>query len=514
MQLGLTRRNFGRLVLLAWAAALAWLARRQFVNAERGTVTEQRTRLAPGAFFYAVYAGDRQIGQVNLSVDTLVGGVRLNELLVLDLPDRNITHQFAVGSALFLSPSLHLRSLTRSELGVGIHERRDATFGPDSMLVATDSEGTSGIAARMRLRIDPTIALPTTLPYRVAFGGNLRVGRQFTLPLFDFGTGASRPLAVRVTAESTFVVADSAMWDSTQVRWVPAKSDTIHAWRLSHDAPGAPTVSWIDAGGTLVRQETAGGLTLVRSAFEIVRSNYQVRLRAESALWRRGVPGMVPLVSTGLGLDTVAAAQAFLLQRDSAGAVSGKPRLLEGGRQTLRGDTVIVSRFTPADSAAGDRPPEGAVGQPLSVMDDEIRRTAIRLVRGASSPEERARRLTVWVSRQIATDSSVDGSQTALFTFSGRRGGPDGKAQLLASMAIAAGIPARVASGLAILPEGSFGHSWTEMWLGRWEAADPSFGHYPASASLVRLLVGGRSRPVDLLPLTASARFLPLRTRR
>jgi len=514
MNLGLTRRNVGRLVLLAWAAALAWLARREFVKAERGTVTEQRTRLGPGASFYAVYAGARQIGQLNLSVDTLVGGVRLTELLVLDLPDRSITQQFAVGSALFLSPSLRLRSLTTSEIGVGLHTRRDVTFGSDSILVAADSEGTSGIAARMRLRIDPAITLPATLPYRVAFGGNLRVGRQFTLPLFEFGTATSRPVAVRVTAESTFVVADSAIWDSTQVRWVPARSDTVRAWRLVHDAPGAPTVSWIDAGGTLVRQETAGGLTLERSAFEIVRNNYQIKLRTESALWRRSVPGMVALVSTGLPLDTTAATQAFLLQGDSGATIAGSPRLLAGGRQAVRGDTVIVSRRTAADSLVGDGATEGRAGQTLSVIDDEIRRTAIRLARGAASPEERAQRLTVWVSRQVATDSSVDGSQSALFTFNGRRGGPDGKAQLLASMAVAAGIPARVVSGLAVLPQGSFGHAWTELWLGRWVAADPSFGHYPASASLVRLLVGGRSRPVDLLPVAASARFLPLRSKR
>ena len=513
MDVGLTRRNVGRLVLLAWAAALAWLARREFVKAERGTVTERSTRRGPGAFFYAGFAGARQIGQLNLAVDTLMDGVRLTELLVVDLPDRNVTHQSAVGSVYFLTPSLRLRSLTRTEFGVGIQERRDASLDPDSMLVASDSEGTSGIAARMRVRVDPGIVLPATLPYRAAFGGNLRVGRQFTLPLFDFGAGATYPLAVRVTAESTFVVPDSAVWDSTQAGWVPATTDTVRAWRLEHDAPGSATVSWIDAGGALVRQETAGGLTLVRSAFEIVRNNYRSRLRNESITWRRAVPGMVPLVATGMTLDTVSVTQEFEWQRDSAATVSGKPGRLEGGRQTLRGDTVIVSRFTASDSTSGNQPPEEGSARTLSNMDDAIRRTAIQLVRGARTPEERARRLTVWVSRQIATDSSAEATEAALFTFRRRRGGPDGKARLLASMAIAAGLSARVASGLAILPEGSFGHSWTEVWLGRWVAVDPSFGHYPASASLVRLSIGGRSRPVDLLPLAASARFLPLRPR-
>ena len=75
-------------------------------------------------------------------------------------------------------------------------------------------------------------------------------------------------------------------------------------------------------------------------------------------------------------------------------------------------------------------------------------------------------------------------------------------------------IPARVVSGLAIFPEGSYGHAWTELWLGRWVAVDPTFGHFPASASLLRLAIGGTSRPIDLVFLAGSARFLPIRTPR
>ncbi|HEX7024563.1 MAG TPA: transglutaminase-like domain-containing protein, partial [Gemmatimonadales bacterium] len=85
---------------------------------------------------------------------------------------------------------------------------------------------------------------------------------------------------------------------------------------------------------------------------------------------------------------------------------------------------------------------------------------------------------------------------------------------LLASMARAIGIPARMVSGLAVFPDGSYGHAWVELWNGRWTAADPTFGHYPASASLLRLGLGGGSRAVDQVLVTGSARFLPIRTGR
>ena len=88
MEIGFSRRNIGRLVLLGWAVALAWLARRQFSQGDSADTAARTRRLAPGAQYYAVYAGARQIGQLNLSVDTLVNGVRLTELMVLDLAPR------------------------------------------------------------------------------------------------------------------------------------------------------------------------------------------------------------------------------------------------------------------------------------------------------------------------------------------------------------------------------------------------------------------------------------------
>ncbi len=146
----------------------------------------------------------------------------------------------------------------------------------------------------------------------------------------------------------------------------------------------------------------------------------------------------------------------------------------------------------------------------LPAMDDDIREAAARAAEGARSAEDTIRSFTRWVARQIATDPGGRASATAIFTLRNRRGNPDGKARLLTTMARAAGFPARVVSGIAVVREGAYGHSWAEVWLGRWVAADPTFGHYPASAALIRLTMAGRSGPLDLLPIAGSARFLPI----
>lgn len=512
MELGFSRRNVGRLALLAWAVALAWLARREFSSGEQAETAQRTTRLGPSQQYFAVMAGERQIGQLNLSVDTLVDGVRLTELLVIDLPRGDSTHQLASNTVYSLTRSLRLRQFTRSVFGMGPQERLDGGLGADSILSLQDTEGSWGTAARMRYRVPPTVTSAVMLPYRAAFGGELSVGNQFTVPLLELRDGAIRPLVVRVMAESIFVIADSAAYDLAKGHWVPATADTVRAWRLDHDAPGAPTVSWVDATGALVHQETAGGVTLVRSAFEIVRNNYRARRGSESSRWRRRLPGMLPLVGSGSTPDT-SAFHTFLFRGAPGSLLPGVPRGLIGGRQTLRGDTLVITRITPLDtSEQGAREAAESVGpgRETPVLDSAIAAAARRALTGATSARDSASRLTRWVTRQISTDTSFTASSTALFTLRYRRGTPDGKARLLASLARVSGIPARVVTGYAVLPGGTFAHAWAELWLGAWVAADPTSGHFPASPALVRISLGDRSRPINLLPLAASARFLPL----
>jgi transglutaminase-like putative cysteine protease len=515
MELGLTRRNIGRLVLLSWAVMLAWLARREFTKGEDAQRNAGTTRLAPAAQFFGVYAGGRQIGQLNLTVDTLIDGVRVNELFVLDVPYGNGVQQLTRGSEYTLTRSLRLRRVSHTIVGIGPQERLDGDVDVDSTLRLVHTESPLGVAGRARIPVHPDDILPTTLPFRVAFSGRLHAGAEFSLPLIDLeGGGRSSPVSVRVTAESTFVVPDSAVWDSAGGEWVPATTDTIRAWRIEHDATGAPTVSWVDAGGVLVHEEIGGGVTLHRSAFEIVRENRQ-RRRSEPQAWRRSIPGMRPLAASGKVPDTLAASRGVVVETDSGLPAWRGARALAGGRQRMRGaDTIVITRATPADSEA--TPPTSALGPTWDVPmgEADIGRAAREAVAGAVTAEDSARRLTRWVARQIATDIGSTASGTALFTLHARRGTADGKARLLAAMARAQRIPARVVSGLAVLADGSYGHAWTELWVGRWVAADPTFGHFPASASLLRLAIGSTSRPIALVLLAGSARFLPIRAPR
>src|SRR5207247_2540830 len=88
-----------------------------------------------------------------------------------------------------------------------------------------------------------------------------------------------------------------------------------------------------------------------------------------------------------------------------------------------------------------------------------------------------------------------------------RRGDCNEHAVLLAALARAAGIPARVVAGAIYLDGAFYYHAWTELWLGTWVSADAVFRQLPTDATHVKLLEGGPERHMELAGIVGELRF-------
>ena len=185
---------------------------------------------------------------------------------------------------------------------------------------------------------------------------------------------------------------------------------------------------------------------------------------------------------------------------------------LDGGRQTLRGDTLIVRRENWNALNPGYELPykrmdlrEELQAEPLIQSDDP------RIVRAA---ERMTGRRTVWsldpkgASRQL--NASVNQLLAKEVTFSipsavqvleAKRGDCNEHTVLFVALARALGLPARTAVGLVYLDGSFFYHAWPEVWLGEWVAVDPTFGQAPADASHIRFVVGGLAQQVEIVRL-------------
>jgi transglutaminase-like putative cysteine protease len=88
---------------------------------------------------------------------------------------------------------------------------------------------------------------------------------------------------------------------------------------------------------------------------------------------------------------------------------------------------------------------------------------------------------------------------SALDVLSTRRGDCNEHAVLAVALLRAAGVPARMAAGLAYQQGAFYYHAWVEYWQNGWRTMDPTWGQLPADLGHIRLVAGGVQRQLDLV---------------
>ncbi|MEO8453053.1 MAG: transglutaminase-like domain-containing protein [Gemmatimonadota bacterium] len=508
MKTGFNRRNAGRLVLVGWAAALAWLAQRQFGKNEATTMAEATVRLAPESHFYAVLAQGRQIGIASVSVDTIATGVRLTEVVGLDLPEGASTRRMTRTTSIELTRSLRLRRLVTTLAGGGLFEELEGSPDGDSVLIFHQRSGRTEPTREYRLAIQGEVIPAQVVPYRLAFSQRLTVGRAVSVSVLDPLSGEVRPVAVTASAESTFVVADSAIENRATGRWEPVTWDTVRAWRVENEANGTPVVTWVDARGGLVSAEALFGMRIERGAFEVVTQNYKTDLLAKRAGPTADMPGMQGLLASGKTPSGEATQEFALASHPIEQFLLPHLRWLDDGRQSVVDGRLVVRPKAPDTSPARRREflaPAPVFGHPMQT----VRTQANLIVGDATADAEKIARLNHWVATHIGRDAATDARTDPDVVLLTRTAGADGHVRLFTEMARASGITARAVAGVAVLADGVYNHAWAEVVSsdGTWTAVDPTFDQIPAATTLVRLSIGRRARAMDLIPLVGSAVF-------
>jgi transglutaminase-like putative cysteine protease len=511
----MTRRHWAIGLLAAWALSLGWLVKREFFRSTSARLAEAALSVPPGALYYRLDLGAQQVGFASATLDTLPDSIRVEDVFVLDVPAVGRLHRTTARSVALLSRTLRLERVDVTFDGdLGQFVAHGRVLGDSMLRVAIVSEGDSQVT---HIRLTGPITLPTLLPLRLAFGGELQRGRTYAARLFDPLLLAARDVTLRVAAESTLVVADSADLDSTTMVWVPEHFDTVRAFRIDQEANGARVSNWIDAQGRVVRASTPVGFAIERSAFEIAYENFRRRDTARVARSSAApAPGeIVPVTALAAGLRAGAPGTelARLRVRVSGVDLAGFDRLVGGGRQQLVGDTLEITRESALQAhAAPYRLPSRDTAlarwlepEPLIQSRDPRIAAQARLILQADggrdrSPARAAELLTHWVHGNLRREI-VAGAPSAERVLETRRGDCNASTTLYVALARAAGLPARTVAGLVYLNGRFYYHAWAEVYLGDWVAVDPTFDQYPADAAHLRFAIGGLARQVELIPL-------------
>ena len=499
-------------ILIAWAAGLAIYVRREVRNAPAQRLAEAALRVAPGAAYYRVEKGGEQIGFASSTIDTTRGGLVISDYLAADLPVAGQQHRATATSDVRLSRGLSLADFKLSFESDGAPIVITGEAVGDSALRVVIAHDESA-ADTQHVALTTPVVLPTIVPIAIALGESPTVGKSYTLQSFDPVALAPKPIVVRVEAESSFAVPDSARFDDSRRRWAVARHDSVRAWRISTDGPGSVR-AWIDEHGRVVGLEHALGFSLHRTAYEIAFENWRLDggTRTRKVTADRDV------------LETTAIAASAPLDRKRPSRLRVRLRgaelrgfALHGGRQALSGDTLVIERESGEPGAAPYTMPMPLAmrmsfrrelsPEPL-VQSGDARIVALaRQLRGDTrDPMTAARRINQWVHDSLRKTVAVT-IPSAVQVLESRAGDCNEHTQLFLALSRAAGIPARAAAGLAHVGGKFYYHAWPEVFVGKWVAIDPTFGQFPADAAHLRFVYGGLARQAELLKLMGTLRI-------
>ena len=508
---GRRRTLLATLVLLAWGGGVALVAIRAANRSDADRLAEAALRLAPSTTYFTVEQDGRPIGYASTTIDTTRSTVVVTDQFTADLPVGGQSIAASATAAITLSRGLALRQFdVRVETPVAPMHVAGRMDGDSAIVFAMEAPGQPTDSQRVRVR--GPVVLPALIPAVAVLVRPPKVGGAVTLASFDPMTMAAATLRLTIEAESLFTVVDSAGFDSTTARFVPARTDTIRAWRFaSADGPGF--TGWVDAAGRVVEATQPGGITLRRTAFELAFTNWR-RDRVVTVTPPAGAADDLRR-ATAVSAGVVPASAAFEALRVRIGGIDVAGFALDGGRQRFTAPFLDIRREPRAALRAEwslAAPPPGfrtthaetLRDEPLlQVTDPAIVALAVRIAGEARDPAVVAERLTRWVfdSLEKTVAVTVPSATQVLRT---RRGDCNEHAQLFTALARAVGLPTRIATGLTYVDGQFYYHAWPEVWLRDWVAVDPTFGQFPADAAHLRFVVGGLARQVDLLRLMGS----------
>ena len=118
----------------------------------------------------------------------------------------------------------------------------------------------------------------------------------------------------------------------------------------------------------------------------------------------------------------------------------------------------------------------------------EIVELAAKVVGKQKDSRKAARAIAEWVYRNLQKADGVRGQASALETLAAMRGDCTEHSALVVALARASGIPARVASGIVLVPgekPGAGYHAWPELWLGEWVVMDAALGVFDTGSDYI-----------------------------
>jgi transglutaminase-like putative cysteine protease len=481
-------RAVSMFVLIAWAAVMALLLNRSYLQASPNLATDL-ARYGSEAVWRGVYYRGEKIGFTVGQTVAIGDGFELQEDGRLQMSLLGATTAATIRTTARVDSAFALREFEfLLDPGTGAIEVK-GRIADRRLTLAITGGGTTRTETR-DLAEPPALSL--NLP-RVLANDGLVPGRRHEWTIFDPATLSNAPMVITVGTREL-------------VRGLPVP---VPAFRIEMEFAGLRTTSWITDTGEVVREESPLGLIAVRESADNARAmavspSMQTDLLQASAV----VPEMRAPIAEPRDVRRM---RLRLVGADIAGPD------LDGVGQHVDGDVIELVdpqglQPAPADAtAAAFLAPEAFIESDAP----EIRAEADIAVRGVTGDRARAERLTRYVNALLDKKPTIS-LPSAREVLRTKVGDCNEHTALYVAMARALGIPARIAVGLVFMHGAFYYHAWPEVYLdsgngrGLWLPVDPTLNQFPADATHLRLARGGLDKQAAILPLIGQMKMTVL----
>lgn len=415
-----------------------------------------------------------KIGYSHKTINPEEQGYRLTETVFMRIKTMGMVQNLHFTTTGFLKDDL---SLSRFEFFVRsglFNHSLNAVVSKDILTVSTRGSGNSR-TFDIKLEHKPYLAAGVVEAVKAE---GFKSGDSFSFMIFDPATLGQERLHVRVL-EKEHIYNMGKMRETT---------------RLSIDFKGSVQQAWIDHHGEIIREKGLMGISLERAARETA-------LAASSA-----EPGqdLVQAVSirSNIKIENKTALEKLAVKLSG---VDRYPAHLHGGRQVLNGDylTVNLESLEGLPQGTGSvswEPiaPEDLASDPFIQSDHQKIRDQVRnILDRDDTPLNNARKIMGWIQRNIKKQPVIS-IPSALATLENRMGDCNEHAVLYAALLRAAGIPARVETGLVYIKGRFYYHAWNLVHVGKWVTADSVFNQIPSDVTHIRF-ASGLQKQLDLM---------------
>lgn len=310
-----------------------------------------------------------------------------------------------------------------------------------------------------------------------AYASGMKPGDEFSLHVFDPMSMSTQPVTIKVIDKENIINMG-----------VQKKS-----MKVMMQFQGTTQLAWIGENGEVIREKGPLGLGLEKTT----RKNALFGLLEESSQDLAEIAS----IRSNVILDNPLKLERIKVE---ISGINTKDAHLKGGRQVLKDKVLTIQKEDIVklhNSEINTNTISDRFVRPEPFIESDhpkIMNLVKKIVTDNDTPFEKANKLMIWVNKNIEK-RPVLSLPDALSTLINKVGDCNEHAVLLAALARAAAIPARIEAGLVYLNGRFYYHAWNLLYIGKWVTVDATFGQIPADVTHIRFSSGRMQQQLDIM---------------